>query len=238
MDVPHRSIVAAYERTERRLDEFLAVLPLQSAHLQVWSPVLASVVLEVGSRLDSLWKLQLRAMRRMDGRAKIPDYFRAFGSVVADRWLVLWADEGQKVNPFAPWQQVSSGQKTKYAPLPWWQAYNHLKHDRWKHKEKATVRNAVLAVGGLFLAIIHCPMMGEALQESRWLHTDWNPEIVAANINDDSTFDGTQASFESSLFSYAVAHGPGPISASVYHQATPRFRNWLIANQRRPFPGI
>lgn len=61
MNVPHRSIMSAYERTERQLEEFLSVVPPERRRLRVWSPVLASILLEVGTQLHSLWKLQISA---------------------------------------------------------------------------------------------------------------------------------------------------------------------------------
>ncbi len=150
-----------------------------------------------------------------------------------EKWLVLWSDAGYKIIPFAPWDSVATFDETHYEPLAWWQAYNELKHDRWENKHKATVRNAVHAVGGLFLAIIHSPIMEVSLQESDWLHTDWNREIVTGTIHNQAGKQVTGATFETSLFSFAVNHGPH-VSAGIYHRSTPRFFNWLKADQREP----
>jgi len=220
------------------LEDFLEAVPLEVAHLSVWSPVLASVILEAATQLDSLWKLQLRALGKDSSKANIIDYFVNFGGLVAKRSLVVWSDGGHKFLPFGAWDAAPLFEKDQYAPIPWWQAYNNLKHDRWENKREATVRNAVFAVGGLFIAIVHSPLMGDGLRESGWLRTDWNPDIVVANLNDDSASDGTSASFETSLISYAVQHGPFATSVGCYYRSTPRFYNWLTANHGRQVPTL
>jgi hypothetical protein len=237
MDVPHQSILAAYNRTERQLEDFLGAIPLETAHLSVWSPVLASIILEAASQLDSLWKLQLRALGKDPSKANIKDHFANFGNSVAKRWLVVWSDGGHKFIPFEAWDAVTLFDKDQYPPVPWWQAYNDLKHDRWENKREATIRNAVFAVGGLFVAIVHSPLMGDGLRESGWLRTDWNPDIVVANLRGDPISHATQASFETSLMSYAVAHG-GNASVGCYYRSTPRFYNWFTANYGKPVPTL
>src|ERR1039458_4433876 len=134
MDVPHQSIIAAYDRTERQLEDFLKAIPLEAPHLLVWSPELASIILEAASQLDSLWKLQLRAAQKDSSNANIKHHFANFGNSVAKRWLVVWSDGGHKFIPFGPWDAVTLFDEDHYAPVPWWLAYNKLKHDRWENK--------------------------------------------------------------------------------------------------------
>jgi len=122
MDVPYQSIIAAYNRTERQLEDFLGAIPLESPHLSVWSPALASIILEAATQLDSLWKLQLRALRKSTSKANIQDYFVKFGNRVAKSWLVVWSDGGHKFMPFEAWGAVTLFDKDQYEPIPWWQA--------------------------------------------------------------------------------------------------------------------
>ncbi len=169
--------------------------------------------------------------------AKITDYFANFGESLAKKSLVVWSDGGHKFIPFTPWNSVATFDRKHYVALPWWRAYNQLKHNRWKNKREATIKNAIFAMGGLLLAIVHSPLMKDGLIESGWLHTDWNPEIVIENLSNDSTTDGTGATFETPLLSFAVEHGPTPSSVGMYSGiATPRFYNWLSANDHKPVP--
>lgn len=237
MDIPHRSMIAAYNRVERELEDFLGSIPLEPAHLTVWSPILASIILEAGSELDSLWKLQLRASGSESANATIKEHFEQFGKCMVKKWLVVWSDEGQKISPFAPWDAISTFDKAHYEPLPWWQAYNALKHDRWENKREATIKNAVLAIGGLFLAIVHSPIMEDALLESGWIHTDFNPELVPAHIHNHVASIPVQASLETSLLSYAIGYGSN-LSPMLYHRSTRRFVNWLVEDRRAPLPTI
>ncbi|MNV97181.1 hypothetical protein D3C71_1922710 [compost metagenome] len=37
----------------------------------------------------------------------------------------------------------------------WWQAHNKVKHNRDEHFNRATLKNCLNAVGGLFIAVLH-----------------------------------------------------------------------------------
>ena len=76
MDIPHRSVFGAFGRLERQLGEFLDYVPFEQAHHEVWSPILATIILEACSQLDSLWKMELREIGGTNADAKIPDYFK------------------------------------------------------------------------------------------------------------------------------------------------------------------
>jgi hypothetical protein len=50
---------------------------------------------------------------------------------------------------FAPFRSWASAQ-----PLPWYQAYNAVKHDRLKNFPAANLENVLLAVAGLFVCLV------------------------------------------------------------------------------------
>lgn len=67
---------------------------------------------------------------------------------------------------FQPWQEW----KHDKSP-PWWgNGYNRIKHDRTNHFDKANLKNALQAVGALFMTILyyHHHVSGEAV------HVDFN----------------------------------------------------------------
>ncbi len=53
---------------------------------------------------------------------------------------------GLTLTPWSEW-------KTKASPPLWWQANNKVKHHRSEHFAKATLKNALNAVGGLFVLL-------------------------------------------------------------------------------------
>lgn len=58
----------------------------------------------------------------------------------------------EPITPFSNW---SSNKK-----LDWWEAYNHVKHDRFKNQKEATFQSTLNALGGLFiLNVIHLETM-------------------------------------------------------------------------------
>lgn len=50
-----------------------------------------------------------------------------------------------------PWEEW---QKTDGVPV-WWTAYNRIKHDRAAEFRKASVKNCLNAIAGLFIALVH-----------------------------------------------------------------------------------
>src|SRR4051812_41363721 len=118
-----RSIIAAFERAESGLEDFLSNVPLVTEHLPVWSPSLVAIIFDACSQIDSLWKLRAGSASNLN----IKDHFRDHATTVANEWLVAWDGDGFELRPFSAW----SGRTTYAAPM-WWTAYNALKHNRWE----------------------------------------------------------------------------------------------------------
>ena len=105
--------------------------------------------------------------------------------------------EGFELKPFDAW----SGQR-QYKPLPWWQAYNNLKHNRWDNVRDATVANAVEATAALFIAIATDSGCRAVLAERRWLHSHYASDWTLAKLASPEGILGVTV--ESTLFSYAI----------------------------------
>jgi hypothetical protein len=154
----------------------------------------------------------------------IPDYFNNLGKKVADRWVVLWGEKGEHLQPFATWQGVPS-----YTPLDWWQAYNDVKHDRLANRRKATLRNAAYALAGLFLGILRSPACAEFILQEGWIPSEPHDHDDPQMLLSDYPSIGFLAA-ESTLFSHLLSRDrksrQGPTRCQT--RASMRFVRWFL----------
>lgn len=207
------------------LGEVLNTVPYGPEHENVWSPRLTTVLLEACSQLDSLW----RARSHQATSLSIKDYFDHFGPDVADRWLVFWGEPALRLQPFSAWARIAERERADYQALDWWKAYNALKHDRLKYRKDATLRNAVHALAGLFVAIVRSPECAAAIAHDGWIPSPGQLGIPAEDLlADESPVQGIVV--ETRLISYGVQLGwnPGPArhrGLSV-RSGSYRFQSW------------
>jgi hypothetical protein len=221
---PDYTVMAGFRLAEQMLHNVLEVLPYCPNHENVWSPQLATVLLEIGSQLDSLWMEMLARSGMRVVEEGIMGYFLHIGKDFARRWVVFWADEPNIIQPFAEWD-LSQHRLSDYIPLPWWQAYNKVKHNRLEHREKATLNNAVTALAGLFLAIVHCPQMAEAMAQEQWVMIDQAHWQTAGQILSEAIFAEKMVA-EYKRFSSPIQAGTGKQCHLYLPNASRRFAQW------------
>ena len=237
MPVPMRSVLTAFKDVEDRLRAFLDHVPFVAEHDEVWSPILATCLVEACSQLDSFWKASSATLARKS--ADIKDHFVSFGESVAARWLVVWGDEGREVTPFFAWEATGPFTEEAYTPLAWWQAYNDVKHDRWANIQRATLLHTVSAVAGLFLAIARSSECVDSLVGEGWFRSRLHPPRVAEHLARGEEDPKSGATIESALFSYASgsAHAEFGQYLCFYGACTHRFGRWLEKKyDKRFFP--
>lgn len=87
------------------------------------------------------------------------DYFKIQDAAHLSGYSVtfeLWSSN-TVFKPFASWNEAT------YAPLPWYQSYNKVKHDRYNNFSEANLGNLMDAVAAL-ICILHA-QMGENMDE-------------------------------------------------------------------------
>ena len=92
------------------------------------------------------------------GNLNITDYFKLASVQRLSEYKVTferWA-QPHEFQPFATWNTAI------YTPLPWYQGYNNVKHNRFRHFNEANLNNLMNAVSGL-LCILHA-QLGENMQ--------------------------------------------------------------------------
>jgi hypothetical protein len=229
-DFPGRSVISWFSSVEQMLEEVLAVIPYEEAHLGVWSPKLTTIILEACSQLDSLWKHEaLLSEYVKQKKPTISHYYGYFGEYLAPRWLVFWGEHPTQLKPFAAWQNTSF-EESKYQsnPLKWWTAYNALKHDRIKSRKDSKLEHAVYALAGLFLAILRCESCRTPVLEAGWLQSvSHNPKVALdEDVNDTSRI---VVCAETRLFSYPVSNWRIKSKREGLRWTGPasdRFRSW------------
>lgn len=234
---PANSVLDWYVQAEQMLVNFLKYVPYCATHEEIWSPKLVVVLQETCSQLDSLWRWEgVNIHSKKNNKVDISDYFKLFGADVAKRWVVFWADEPEKIQPFSEWQE------TQYHPLDWWtEGYNKVKHNRLENRCCATLKCTVEALSSLFLAIIRCEKCWDTLWERHWMSWDDSGEppfdpfgCLRADfiLEEDRGKCGTMhMAVESQLFTYAVGLCTGLIKPRKKYphwkgNCSRRFKAW------------
>lgn len=233
MPVPINSVLAGLTTLEKQLSDFLAQIPFVPEHDNVWSPSLASHILEAGSQLDSFWKA---SAPKHTGPLDIRDHFVNFGSHVAQHWIVVWADEPREITPFAAWNASGPWTQSEYRPTAWWQAYNSLKHDRWANIKQATLSNALNIAAGLFLAIARSAVCLDSLVARNWIRAHFEMKYTISEVANGAERAELGITVESTLFSYAYAalnSQEFERCLICYGQCSHRFGRWLEAKYKR-----
>lgn len=89
----------------------------------------------------------------------IKDYFKIAGVAKLSKYIVNFG-RWEKKGDFKPYKSWSG---KEYQPLPWYQAYNSVKHNRHKNFSDANLDNLMNAIAGL-LCILHA-QFGEDMAE-------------------------------------------------------------------------
>jgi hypothetical protein len=144
-----------YERLERSVLEFGERVPLTTENETLKAPILASVLIDACSLLDSMFRDMTPDPVSVNGKSKsrrdcnIVD----FASLHSDplnlpntRSVVLVSPPRYRA-PFEGWKTLNMNQG--YTSLPWWQAYTDVKHDCLSNLDKATVGSTLDALCAL-----------------------------------------------------------------------------------------
>ena len=86
-----RNVVNWFTDAEKNLYEFLGFVPYCNEHINVWSPRLVTILLDVCNQMDSLWSWEMDKNKTdtIGENPCIVDYFVQFGSDIAPKWAVF-----------------------------------------------------------------------------------------------------------------------------------------------------
>ncbi len=233
MSFPDQSVINSFVSTEEALSDFLRFVPYCAEHETVWSPRLASIILEACSQLDSLWQYQAKLSSFVPKeRLTIGHYFSYYGERMGSKWLLFYGESSEVIHPYIPWDTAKNYTRDEYPKheLEWWKAYNKLKHNRFLNQSEAQLKYAVLSVAGLFMAILACESCREAVGRVEWLSgSDIFEHKLYVHLAEDSPSSKSHwVTAESKLFTYAVGWGMEPWPERFYWTGpcSLRFKQW------------
>jgi len=160
--------IDGFLEAEGRLGRFLQAVPLAPEHNAVHSPVLASILLDTCSLLETTLKSSMdnsrydsipgiAAMRTRRSATKPPHLnindlrtvFYPDGLYYKQVWHL---STGDKSVPFHVWRAHAGVGPTGHPS--WWTAYNKVKHNRFENANKATLKTTLHSVKALFLVVL------------------------------------------------------------------------------------
>lgn len=150
-----------YKTIESTFLDYLSYVPYCSPNRTVYSPKLVGILLQIGGYIDSAFKEMVKY--------EIPDFCGKSVSNIEDAWrvfepvyklsnnfggdLIAILDYGDK--QLYPFKEFSN---SVYTPLPWWQAYNEVKHQYSPMYFKARMETVLEGLSAAFLLnVIHYP---------------------------------------------------------------------------------
>lgn len=138
--------VRSYLLIQKDLLELFDYVEPAERNLGCYSYRIHALMLRACVEVEANCKAILRENRYAQGDWTMKDYRNIETSHRLSSYRVvmpLWSGDGAVRTPFAAWAAVPA------APLPWYQAYNTVKHDRHEQFEQATFEHLVDACCGL-----------------------------------------------------------------------------------------
>jgi hypothetical protein len=168
------NIIRWYEGLEEEVVDFLRYVPPQNQNMNVWSPRLATVIVEACGLIGSLFRyispaeVTIHGKKKKRDKLKILDYAELYSAKLQlpARKIILLISPSSYRNPFSIWsKQVSKSSTTP----SWWTTNNDLKHQRIDNFCKATMNTAIDALAGALLIISKVPELLPAVLRHGWL---------------------------------------------------------------------
>ncbi|SCB16583.1 hypothetical protein [Rhizobium hainanense] len=131
-----------------QLSEIFRVIEPGGSNANVYGPAIMNLLIVCCTEVEAQWKSVLRANEYEGSSTK--DYFKTCDVLKLKEYSVRlapypWLDP---VRPFADWVKDNPTKS-----LLWYQAYNEVKHDRYKNYDKATLSHCISAVSAIAILL-------------------------------------------------------------------------------------
>jgi hypothetical protein len=231
-----------YEGLEEQVRDFIRVVPPYGTNLQVWSPKVATVLVEACCLVESIFHrfrddaATVQDKPKPRDRLTLGDYAKLYSALLRlpDRTAILLTDKPACHRPFTCWTDLRSDtsfKKEKHEPT-WWALYNRSKHSRIGVFNEFTLATALDALAAALVVIMTVPAFALALVQHEWLPSaGWSVEQLLESyvglvslrgpLSSDTKFTiGTQ------LFAVPVGYDPPPHDSKDFrpsrHGISPR----------------
>ena len=162
----HWNYLLAIEGDLERLSRFIE---FDHRNFECFSVEISRILLASGPEVDVFCKQICRKLNSGSTANKIYHYqneiLPSYSTIPV--FNVLLPRYGLELTPWDNWKVLNT-------PPDWWTAYNKIKHHRDAEYQQANLRNALNAVGGLFVMVLYLykekAEEGELLPQTQILH--------------------------------------------------------------------
>jgi hypothetical protein len=192
-----------YNDLENRFADFIRFIPLSSENQNTYLPMLAPLIVEAGSLIDTILKEEYVNAPRPKKEIGIKDYAQhyelthGFSKVKS----LVYHHPPTRLSPFKGWTNKKTG---KYNELKWWAAYNQIKHHRIEKYKLSTFRTALQTICALQQIIAILPTFTRVLWRYDLISARNYTHLVGRNIENTDFRDF--ALVETKLFATPVGH--------------------------------
>lgn len=212
-----------YEALEAQVMDFIHVVPPHGDNLRVWSPTIATILVEACCLIESIWYQFKDDAATIQGkgdpgdRPTLGSYAALYVSLLRlpERRAILLTDTREYRTPFALWTDLVDGAPfdgKQHVPA-WWDLYNKSKHRRMKVFPEFTLTRAIDALAGALVVIATVPAFTPALVRHEWLPlSSWDPEAVveAYQLSLSRARYGEEFAIDTRLFALPIGGPPVP----------------------------
>ncbi len=196
-----------YGELERRLLEILHFVPFSEENRSAHLPLLAPVIVEAGSIIDTVFREEYTGTRPDGRQLGIGDFASHYEPMfsLAELRSLIYQYPPRLLAPFRGWTSEKTG---NYSGLDWWLAHNKLKHNRVEEHELATLHTAVNILCALHQVLSTFPVFVRALWRHDFLASGNHRHLVGENIEDTGVME--DALVETALFATSVGQNRFP----------------------------
>lgn len=202
-------VVIWYQNLEARLKSFLTTVPMSSGNHDVYLPLLAPLMVEAGSLIDTVFRKEFSTHQTGQKRLGIENfapYFEEHYSLSEVKSL-LFQHPPQYLTPFDGWTSFKTG---NYGERKWWTNYNYLKHNRIEKYNLATLGETTTIVCALQQVISILPTFTRALWRHNLLYARSYVHYVGQNIEESTIREAGMV--ETPLLATPIGHERFPAS--------------------------
>lgn len=144
---PHWNYLLALDADLVALSRYVELHP---KNFDCFSIEIARILLASAAEVDVVGKQLCKVVNHASSADNIHAYRDEIRPAfpIIQRFEVLLPRFGLELRPWDEWR------KKRGVPL-WWTAYNKVKHERDAHYERASLKNALNAVAGLFVIVLY-----------------------------------------------------------------------------------
>ncbi|MBN2088894.1 hypothetical protein JW964_04750 [candidate division KSB1 bacterium] len=216
-----------FTNLEDRFLEIIKYIPTDR-NLQVDYPILASIIVEAGSLIDTVfhkeYPLQCKPKKTKLNIELFANYYEKQLNLSSIK-TIPFLYPPRYLMPFNDW---SDNQSNKYKSVIWWQNYNALKHDRIQQSNKATLETALLILSAFQQLISQLNSFLPTLIRYNMFSSSPGHDIkhILKAIKDQNTYD--TVIIESKIFATTLGYHKFPDDISKYYPYFDGYSSRLI----------